>query len=92
MSKGYDRTIRRINILMSDGKIRHTMEIYDYLKVNTKYGATTQSLANILAKLMFKEIERVGTTKVHSFMSGGGKMALWQKRGVDKHGSKKKDS
>jgi len=92
MSNGYKRTIRHINILMSDGKIRHTMEIYDYLKVNTKYGATTQSLANILAKLMFKDIEKVGTTKVKSFYGGNGLLALWQKRGVDKYGSKKKDS
>lgn len=92
MGKGYDRTIRHINILMSDGKIRHTMEIYDYLKENTKYGATTQSLANILSKLMYKDIQRVGTTKVEAFLRGNGKLALWQKRGVEVIGSKKKDS
>lgn len=80
MAKGYIRTIKHINNLMSDGKVRHTLEIYDYLKSATKYGATTQSLCNILAKLMYKDIERVGTTKVKSFLNGSGRMALWKKK------------
>ena len=92
MSRGYIRTIRKINLLMSDGKVRNTSQIYDYLKQETKYGATTQSLCNILSRLMFKDIVKVGTTKVKLHMQGNGKMALWQKRGIDKSVTTKKNS
>ncbi len=90
MSKGYVRMIRHINNLMSDGKTRTTMEIYDYLKRKTKNGTTAQSLGNILKKIMYKDIERVGQISVKSFTNGNHILAQWKKRDID--GTKKENS